>query len=185
MSERAIQLHETADDQISELIGLLSSGGESVLGRPCPGREKMGDGTVAAWAAHTADRYQLIAEFLGGAGQMPGPRGRRGQGRHRLPSFLLARGHGAGSHGEGDHEQGRHDGDYTTETVALDGLLERLSAARDAFGFLAGLTDEQLDVVPAAGIFRFCDGHRTLEQVVAGLLKHQGHQIDAVKAAVA
>jgi hypothetical protein len=78
-----------------------------------------------------------------------------------------------------------HDDNDTAENVNLDGLLQRLSTARDAFGVLAELTDEQLDSAPPAGSFRFCDGHRTLEQVVAGLLKHQTHQIDAMKAAVA
>ncbi len=77
-----------------------------------------------------------------------------------------------------------HGRDYMAENVDLPGLLERLSAGRDALSLLAGLTDEQLDTVPSAGSFRFCDGQRTLEQVVTSLLKHQGHQIDAVKAAV-
>ncbi len=77
-----------------------------------------------------------------------------------------------------------HDGDYTAESVDLDGLLERLSAARDALSVLAELTDEQLDTVPPADSFRFCDGQRNLEQVVAGLLRHQSHQVDAVTAAL-
>ena len=179
-SGRATQLLETATGQIAALIALLSAGGEAVLSLPIPGREKMGDGTLAACALHTAERYQLIAEFIGAAGQMPAPRG----GRHRIPRFLLARGHGPGGHAEMGHETGMHDGDTTAADVDVDGLLERLSAARDAFGLLAGFTDERLDVVPPAGAFRFCDGQRTLEQVVIGLLKHQGHQVDAMKAAV-
>ena len=32
---------------------------------------------------------------------------------------------------------------------------------------------------------RFCDGQRALEQVVTSLIKHQSHQVDAVKAALA
>jgi hypothetical protein len=63
-------------------------------------------------------------------------------------------------------------------------VLERLSAGRDALSPLADLTDEQLDTAPPTGIFRFCDGKRTLEQVVTSLLVHQGHQIDAMRAAV-
>lgn len=48
------------------------------------------------------------------------------------------------------------------------------------------LTDERLDVVPPpAGSFRFCDGNRTLEEVLAGLLKHQSHQVAALGAALA
>lgn len=182
-NERGILLAEAAEGQIADLIALLSAQGEAVLSLPVPGREKLGDGTVGACALHTAERYQLIAEFIGATGQMLAPRAGRGQSRHQIPRFLLARGHGRGSHDATRHGQGLHDGDYTAEDVDLDGLLERLSAARDAFGLLAELTDEHLDAVPPAGSFRFCDGERTLEQVVVGLLKHQGHQIEAMKAA--
>jgi hypothetical protein len=93
--------------------------------------------------------------------------------------------HGPGDHAESGHEHDTHDGDYTAENVDLDSLLERLTASQNALAVLAELTDEQLDSVPPAGSFRFCDGQRTLQQVVNGLLKHQGHQIDAMKAAVA
>src|ERR1035441_1244855 len=181
MSERAIQLSDTADGQLAELIGLLTARNEAALSLPCLGRETMGDGTVAACTAHTADRYELIAEFVGAASQLSGAGARRGP--HRVSGFLRARGHGPGGHAERDHEGSRHDGDYTAENVDLDSLLDRLSAARGALNILSELTDEQLDTVPPAGSFRFCDGQRTLEQVIAGLLKHQSHQIDAVKAA--
>ncbi|MBV8713036.1 MAG: hypothetical protein JOY56_14705 [Solirubrobacterales bacterium] len=43
---------------------------------------------------------------------------------------------------------------------------------------------EQLDRVPAKDSFRFCDGERTLEQVLLGLLKHQDHQVQALRAAL-
>jgi hypothetical protein len=78
---------------------------------------------------------------------------------------------------------GRH-GDHAAQNMDLPGLLERLSSGRDALTLLTDLTDEQLDTVPPSRSFRFCDGQRTLEQVVASLLNHQGHQIDAVSAAV-
>jgi hypothetical protein len=68
-----------------------------------------------------------------------------------------------------------HDGYYTAEDVDVDGLLERLSATREACGLLAELTDECLDTVSPAGSFRCRVGHRTLQQVVSGLVKHQGH----------
>lgn len=68
--------------------------------------------------------------------------------------------------------------------IDLRGLLERLSAGQEALALLAELTDEQLDTVPPAGTFRFCDGHRTIVLVVSGALKHQGHQIDAIRAAL-
>jgi hypothetical protein len=184
MSERGTQLRETADGQISELIGLLFARGEAVLSLSCPGRETMGDGTVGACALHTADRYRRIAQFLQTAAQMvSGPAG-GGRHSHRIPRFLLACGHRPSSHAESGHEQGVHSGDYTAQDVDRDGILKRLSAGRDAFSLLSELTDEQLDTVPPAGSFRFCDGQRTLEQVLAGLLKHQSHQIDAMKAAV-
>jgi hypothetical protein len=167
------------------LIDLLSDGGETALSRACQGREKMGDGTVAACAFHTAERYQLIAGFLRDAGEMSGARAARAQRRHRIPRFLLARGHTPPSHADGGHGHDAHDERYAAENIELECLLEQLTASRDAFGILADMTDEQLDTVPPAGSFRFCDGQRTLEQVVAGLLKHQSHQLDAVRAAVA
>ncbi len=184
MNERAERLLATADGQIAELIALLSAGGEAMLRLPCSGREKMGDSTVAACALHTADRYQQIAEFLRGADKAPGG-GSASKGAHRFPRFLLAGSHMTASHAERDRDHGGHDGGYTAESVDLDGLLERVAAARGALGVLAELTDDQLDTVPPADSFRFCDGERTLEQVVAGLLKHQGHQVDAIRAASA
>jgi hypothetical protein len=185
MSERANQLHETADGQLTELTGVLSARGEDGLSLLCPGRENMGDGTVAACASHTAERYQLIAEFLRVPGQMAGAGTSSAKDGHQIPRFLRARGHRPGDHADSGHQEDTHDGDYTAENVDLDSLLERLTASRDALAVLAELTDEQLDSVPPAGSFRFCDGQRTLEQVAAALLKHQGHQIDAIKATVA
>ncbi len=184
MSERGLQLLRTADSQISELIGLVSARGEAGLRLACPGREKMGDGTVAACAAHTADRYLWIAGFLQGASQTPGAHADAEQDRHTIGRFLRTPGHAPGSHAKSGHEKGGPDGDYTAENVDLDGLLERLSAGRDALSLLAGLNDDQLDAVPPSGSFRFCDGQRTLEQVITSLLKHQDHQSDAIRAAV-
>jgi hypothetical protein len=184
MSERGSQLRETADRQLSELIGLFwSARGAAALSLPCPGREKLGDGTVAALAMHTADSYLRTAGFLQ-TGQTPRARARAARSRHRIPELLFARGHAPRGHDESGHDEGTHDGDYTADNVDLHGLLERLSAARDALSLLAELTDERLDTVPPAGSFKFCDGQRTLEQVVASLLNHQGHQIDAINAAV-
>jgi hypothetical protein len=156
MGERGTQLLDTANWQISELISLLSTAGDAALALPCPGRGRLGDGTVGATASHTADGYHRVAAFLetaveGHSGHVPG-------------------GHGAG---------------YMAENLELDDLLERLLAAKAALALLAGLSDEQLDVVPAAGEMKFCDGQRTLEQVVSSLLKHQRHQIDALKVASA
>jgi hypothetical protein len=69
MSERGIELLETADGQIRDLIDLFSMSGDSALSLPCPGREKLGDGTVAACAWQTADSYGRIAAFIGGRGE--------------------------------------------------------------------------------------------------------------------
>jgi hypothetical protein len=87
--------------------------------------------------------------------------------------------------GHGGHAPVGHGAGYTVENIDLDRLLERLVDAKGALAVLADLSDEQLDVVPPAGIMKFSDGQRTLGQVVTGVLKHQRHQIDAVKAAVA
>jgi hypothetical protein len=184
MSERANQLFETADGQLRELIGILGARDGDALRLPCPGREKMGDGTVAACAAHTADRYQRIAEFLASAGEPAGPAASPTTGGHRLSRVLRARDHRPREHAESVHEQGTHEGEYTAESVDLESLLERLRDARNALAVLAELTDEQLDTVPPADSFRFCDGQRTLEQVVASLVTHQSHQVDAVKDAL-
>jgi hypothetical protein len=61
-------LLEAVDRQISELIDLFSVRDETALSLPCPGRGKLGDGTVAACALHTADSYDRIAGFLRGRG---------------------------------------------------------------------------------------------------------------------
>jgi hypothetical protein len=50
---------------------------------------------------------------------------------------------------------------------------------------LGDLTDAQLEAVPPASDMKFCDGQRTLVQVVTNLLNHQSHQLDALKAALA
>jgi hypothetical protein len=144
---RAAALFATATEQISELIDLLATQSDAVLMLPCPGRGKLGDGSVGATAAHTAASYHRIAAFLEGTADADG-------GEHQAPS------------------------------LDRDDLLERLSSARHALASLAQLTDEQLDVVPVASEMRFCDGRRTLEEILSSLLKHQRHQIDAVKAAV-
>ena len=54
----------------------------------------------------------------------------------------------------------------------MGGVVEQLSASRATLGRIAELTDAQLDAIPPDGSFRFCDGQRTLEQVLASLLKH-------------
>jgi hypothetical protein len=156
MGERGRHLHDTTDRQISELIGVLSTAGDAALQRPCPGRGRLGDGTVGATASHTADNYHRVAGFV-------------------QATVDRRSGHGPGNHGAG----------YKADNVDLDDLLKRLLAAKGALAVLVDLSDKQLDVVPPAGDMKFCDGQRTLEQVVTSVLKHQRHQVEAVKAAVA
>jgi hypothetical protein len=150
MNERGARLLETVDGQICELIAILSPRDDAALRLPCPGREKLGDGTVAACAQHAADTYHRIARFA-----------------------LEQRGAHAGAD---SHHHG-------AEVVTRPALLDRLATGREAVKVLVALTDEQLDTVPPAGAARFCDGQRTVEQVINSMLRHQGHQVDAVRAA--
>ena len=164
MNSRANQLLTLANGQIDELASLISERGAGALQEPCPGREKLGDGTVAACALHTADNYHRIANF---------PNSQSDSRHGRITRFL---------HGQG---AGAHDDNYAAENVNLGALLDRLSNARAALGRLADLTDEQLDTVPPASDIKFCDGQRTVEQILTSLLNHQNHQVDALKAAIA
>lgn len=149
---RADDLHHRADQQVTALIGLIEAAGDAALLRPCPGREKLGDGTVGAIAAHTAANYGRIAGFASGTGPDP-----------------ASSGHGPVRPGAG---------------AGRDALLLRLRGAREALGAIAELDDSRLDVVPPAESFRFCDGERTVEQVLTALLRHQEHQVQAIAAAL-
>jgi hypothetical protein len=171
MTERARRLHATADGQIAELIGLMSTVDQATLRLPCPGRDKLGDGTIGAAARHAADNYRRIATFVRASGLAHGPAGHR------------EHGHAEHGHAERGAGGGQHERKYTADSVDLTDLVDQLSTARGALGHIAELTDSQLDATPPKDSFRFCDGQRSLEQVVASLLKHQGHQVDAIKEA--
>jgi hypothetical protein len=149
MNDRGNQLQETANAQIFGLIGLISKQGEAALGLPCPGREKLGDGTVASCAMHTADNYHRIATFVDSD-----------RTHHRTETH--------------PHEHGKRKRhlDYTAENIELHALIARLTTGRAALSALAELTDEQLDTVPPASDMKFCDGQRTLEQILTNLLNH-------------
>jgi hypothetical protein len=176
MSGRAAQLFQTADEQISDLIALLGAAGEAALHAPCAGREKLGDGSVAATAMHTADNYHRIAEYLSVTTDASSHKPQR---RRHMPPFL-----GAHSARRGpDHSAGG--AAYRADNIDSRSLLERLATARDRLTPLTELSDEQLAAVPPAGDIRFADGQRTLAQIVAGLLNHQRHQCDALAAALA
>ncbi|MDQ6803443.1 MAG: hypothetical protein M3065_00430 [Actinomycetota bacterium] len=87
---------------------------------PCPGREELGDGTVAACAMHTADNYHRIAGFLNGQGDSS---------HRRIARFLHGRGPGA------------HQADYAAENIDLhlQSLLDQLSSARAALSAIEPL----------------------------------------------
>jgi hypothetical protein len=183
MTERAQELSATRDGQIAELIDLLGALDQAALRQPCPGREKLGDGTIGAAARHTADNYERIAAFVQTSDRMSAAHQPASRGGHRIPKFLRALRDGPQDHANHDHAATEHDNGYTAEDVDLDAVVEQLKASRDTLGRIAELTDSQLDVIPPKDSFRFCDGHRTVEQVLAGLLKHQAHQIEALRTA--
>jgi hypothetical protein len=180
MTARGKELHATADRQIAELIGLVSTMDEATLRRPCPGREKLGDGTVGASARHAADNYERIAAFVQASDRMSSAHRPAQRGGHHIPRFLRAMGHGPADHSEHGAGGREHHDQYTADTVDVDVVVGQLSAARGTLRRIGKLMDRQLDAIPPKDSFRFCDGQRTLEQVLAGLLKHQRHQIDAL-----
>jgi len=183
MTDRGQELHATADRQIGELIGLASTFDVTTLRLPCPGRDKLGDGTVGACTRHTADNYQQIAAFVQTSDRMSDAHEPSQNGGHRIPRFLRALGHGPTGHIEHGPGAGQHAHQYTADNIDVGAVVEQLSDSRDTLGQIAELTDSQLDTIPPKDSFRFCDGQRTVEQVLASLLKHQSHQLDALKAA--
>jgi hypothetical protein len=185
LTERADQLHAIADEQIAELIDLASRLDDARARLPCPGREKLGDGTVAACAQHTADNYQRIAAFVKTSDQTSGSHQPGERGGHSPPPMLRGLRHGTTSNPEPGPAVNRHDGQYTADNVDLNAVVQQLSDSRAALRRITRLTDNQLDTIPPEHSFRFCDGQRTLEQVLASLLKHQRHQTETLRAAVA
>ncbi|MFT3866293.1 MAG: hypothetical protein QM729_18685 [Solirubrobacterales bacterium] len=156
MSSRAAKLSDVAEDQVTRLVAAVSGADPAALASTPSGRDKLGDGSVATLVAHTTDNYRRIGGFVAGDGPPAAHVGPAG-----------------GGHGHG------HDGPETTDLAA------RLAAARAALAPLASLSDERLDSVPPEGSFRFADGRRSLEEVLSGLLRHQGHQVEAIESALA
>lgn len=136
--------------------------------------EKLGDGTVAAIAMHTADNYHRIADYLRADIQPSVRKPERRRHSRQPPGHGPRRGHG---HGDGAAA-------YCAENIDPRSLLERLASARTRLGLLAELSDEQLAAVPPSSEMRFADGQRTLEEIVVSLLGHQRHQRDALAAAL-
>jgi hypothetical protein len=184
MTERGKQLYATVDQQITELIDLIQTLDEPALHRPCAGREQLGDGTVAACAQHTAHNYQRIGTFIATADRTSAGHARRQRGGHRIPPFLRALGHQPAEHSPRGADGHRHDEQYTAENTSPADLIEQLAAARENLSGITELTDRQLDTIPPKDSFRFCDGQRTLGQVLTGLFKHQDHQVRALQSAL-
>jgi hypothetical protein len=113
MGKRGSKLLETADRQISRLIRLVAQVDETVLRLPCPGREKLGDGTVGALASHTAHSYLRIAAFLQTTKE-PSP---ARPGSDRVARLLSARSHTPPSHADSGQNDGTHDRGYKAENV--------------------------------------------------------------------
>jgi hypothetical protein len=184
MSERAEQLHTSAEAQLRELIDLVATVDDETLHRPCPGREKLGDGTVGAMAAHTTYNYQRIGSFVATSQRMANGHSGRQRGAHRGPGILSRLGHTRGEQHQ-HHAAPNHQDGYTATIAHPTELRQQLLVARGDLTRIAQLTDQQLDAIPPKDSFRFCDGQRTLEQVLAGLLKHQARQVQALRVALA
>jgi hypothetical protein len=88
------------------------------------------------------------------------------------------------ANGQEQHAHGGGHSGHGPQHVEAAALVARLAAGRRELQALADVTDEQLDAVPPAGVARFCDGQRTTEQVLAAMLKHQAHQLDALGTAL-
>ena len=179
MTERGERLRAAAEQQIAELISLVSAIDDAVLHEQCAGREKLGDGTIAANAQHAADNYTRIATFVAATARISDARSARLDGATD-PRALQAAGSRSGRHDQGGPAAGQPPL-YSAGNFNRTAVIEQLSATSVAFKRIAELSDRELDTVPANGSFRFCNGQRTLEGVLTGLLNHQRHQLEALK----
>jgi hypothetical protein len=180
MGQRGTRLAQTLGEQLDESLATVTALDAQTIGRACGGRERLGDGTVGACAQHAADNYERIIVFLGAAADSRSahvPAARR--------PHLLSRRRGSAAHQRRDHAPpGSHGGGvYSADAFDRDRTRATLLALRDQVS-AARLSDSQLDIIPPAGSFRFCDGKRAFEQVLLALLTHQRHQLDALAAAV-
>ena len=140
MTERGKQLHAAADEQIAQLMGVVSILDEAALRRPCPGREKLGDGTVAASLRHTADNYQRMAVFVQSSDRMTAAHAPSQPGSHRVPRFLRSLNRRPTGHAPHDPAAGPHQDQYTASTVNLDAVVKQLTASRDTLAQITELT---------------------------------------------
>jgi Mycothiol maleylpyruvate isomerase N-terminal domain len=176
MEPRAEELHSRVAAQIGRLIDLAADLDDADLRRPCPGRNKLGDGSVGTVIAHTTDNYLRIAAFVGTYGDgSEGAPPTAAPGHSRRFGHLLGgwRRHRPRDHGHGDLP--------AAGGADLEELRHRLSTARADLASIAGLDERRLDSIPPDGAFRFCDGRRDLEEVLTALLDHQEHQVEALE----
>jgi hypothetical protein len=162
VSERCTELMTRMGRQLDEIAEFFGTLNDADLPKPC--RDEGGDDpgkTVGAVAAHVAEGYHRLGQFLRSAGYV-------GQSRASETSHSDEHGHGRANSPE-----------------ATPDLLNRLIAGKAPIGLLADLTDEQLDSVPAAGSSRFSDGHKTLEQIIDEVIAHQAAHLAALQRAVA
>jgi hypothetical protein len=131
VTDRAQQLQTTANHQISELIDLLSTLDQGALHRPCPSREKLGDGTIGAALLHTADNYQRIARFVQTSDRMSAAHQPAAHAGHRIPRFIGMLGHGPEAHRPREHGAGQHDDGYTADNIDRDAVAKQLGVTRD------------------------------------------------------
>jgi hypothetical protein len=154
-----------ASSQLAEATGLVDRLTEAELGAPCS--DESGDGagrTVGAVAAHLAEGYDRLGQFLQASGYVP-----------HAP--------GTDSHYHAGSEHQEHQGAGSVPE-SVPGLLNRLAAGTASVGLLADLTDQQLGSVPDGRSSRFSDGRRTLAQVLDAAIAHQAEHLAALKRAV-
>ncbi len=173
ISETGRELLARVEAQLDELERLIAGCEEEALRRPCPGREKLGDGTAGALALHIATSYGRLAAFL----RQEADPGRLARLRRRL-GISSATGHG-GPGRERSHAHGGPRG-RAAERGEIGASAGR---ARAELQRLGDLTGEQLEATPSAGGIRFADGRRSIAEIVGAALVHQQHQLDALRAA--
>ena len=179
MMQRAEDLHATARQQIDQLQAIARAQSVETLQRPCPGRMKLGDGSLGAVILHTIENYQRIGNFAAGREPQADDAPQDSKGARQSRSYGISRLLGAIGHRPPDH--GDH---YSASSASPERLVTLIENAREALAPISALSVDQLDAVPAAGGFRFADGKRTLEEVLLALFKHQAHQLDAIRDAV-
>jgi hypothetical protein len=156
---RGITLMEKVQQQLDDAVLVFAAADDMDLNKHCADEEGGATSTVAGAAAHLAEGYIRLGRFLHSTGFVPTAPAAPGRG-----------------HGE------NHRDAPSPRSVA--DVLALLQVAGRPVVLLGGLTDEQLDSVPAKAN-RFADGHRTLLQVLEDMAAHQAAHLAAVRRALA